>query len=74
MKVGKLLENVMKGKLEIDTKIKINNTKEIVYKYDDLLQKHYFEDESGKQIDIMDYLLCDFEPVVEKYDKDVWTK
>lgn len=27
MKVGKLLENVMKGKLEIDTKIKINNTK-----------------------------------------------
>ena len=47
----------MKGKLEIDTKIKINNTKEIVYKYDDLLQKHYFEDESGKQIDIMDYLL-----------------
>ncbi len=72
MKVGKLLENVMKGKLEIDTKIKINNTKEIVYKYDNLLQKHYFEDESGKQIDIMDYLLCDFEPVVEKYDKDVW--
>lgn len=38
----------MKGKLEIDTKIKINNTKEIVYKYDDLLQKHYFEDESRK--------------------------
>ena len=38
MKVGKLLENVMKGKFEIDTKIKINNEKEIVYRYDDLLQ------------------------------------
>lgn len=37
MKAGKLLENVMKGKLEIDTKIKINNTRKIIYKYDELL-------------------------------------
>ena len=72
MKVAKLLENITKGKLESDTKIKLNTGIEIIYKYDDSLQRYYFEDNSGREINIMDYLLCDFEPVEEKVKKDIW--
>lgn len=72
MKIGKLLENIAKGKLENDTKIKVDNGVEIVYRCDDEKSKHYFEDETGKEIDIMNFFLCDFEPVIERVNKDIW--
>ena len=42
MKIAKLLENIAKGKLENDTKIKVDNGIEIVYRCDDEKAKHYF--------------------------------
>lgn len=72
MKIGKLLENITKSKLENNTRIKVDNSMEIIYRYNDVLQKPSFEDVSGKEIDIMDFFHCDFEPVVEKKSKDIW--
>lgn len=72
MKIIKLLENITKGKLENNTRIKVNNSIEIIYKCDEELQKYYFEDLLGKKIDIMNFFNCDFEFVVERVTKDIW--
>jgi len=72
MKVVKLLENIAKGKLESNTRIKIDNGIEIIYKYYEDIQKHCFHDITGKEVDIMNFFFCDFEPVVEKEKKDIW--
>lgn len=55
MKIGKLLENIAKGKLENYTKIKVDNGVEIVYRCDDENSKYYFEDEAGKKIEFFSF-------------------
>ena len=72
MKIAKLLENIAKEKLENNTRIKIDNGIEIVYRYNVETQKHYFEDISGKEIDIMDFFYSDFEPIFERVNIDIW--
>lgn len=74
MKIAKLLENITKGKLEDNSRIKVDNGVEIIYRYDEVLRKPIFEDVSGKEIDIMDFCYSDFEPVTEKTAEDVWDK
>ena len=69
MKIAKLLENISKGKIENNTRFKIDNEKEITYIYDEELQKSYFIDDAGQEINIMNCLHCNFEPILEKKTK-----
>ena len=72
MKIVKLLENITKGKIESETHIKVDDGTEIVYKFDDQLEKSFFEDIHGNKIDIMEYFNCDFELIITHINKDVW--
>ena len=72
MKIVKLLDNVTKGKIENNAKIKVDNDIEIIYRYDQYSQKHYFEDTRGQEINILDFIGSNFELIVERTNNDIW--